>query len=149
MRHQVDLPTRAGWVKYLVHYLAELLRQGQESAVLTGELDHGRAELVSECQLAGGSAWSGLPDADDVAGGVADGGYPEVSFRVGRGDQFGAVSGRCAKGVIEVGDVDVGQHAGLSGGGKVGAPVPDDVAGAVAEARRVRPAAQLQPNTAR
>jgi hypothetical protein len=66
--------------------------------VLTGELDHGRAELVLECRLAGGSAWSGLPDADDVAGGVADGGYPEVSFRVGRGDQLGAVSGRRAKG---------------------------------------------------
>ena len=116
--------------------------------MLIGELDHGRTKLVSEYQSAAGSAWPGLPDADDVAGGVTDSGYPEVSFRVGRGDQFGAVSGRSAKGVIEAGDVDVGQHAGLSGGGKVGAPVPDDVAGAVAEARRVRPR-NCQPNTAR
>ena len=30
--------------------------------------------------------------------GCPDGGYPEVSFRVGRGDQFGAVFGRCANG---------------------------------------------------
>jgi len=43
--------------EYLVRYLAELLRQDQESGGLTGELGDGRAELVSECQLTGGSAW--------------------------------------------------------------------------------------------
>ena len=40
VRHQADLSARQAG-EYLAQVLAELLRQGQESAVLTGELGHG------------------------------------------------------------------------------------------------------------
>src|ERR1039457_1573794 len=78
-----------------------------------------------------------LPDADDVARGVADGCDGSIAFLVGQGDHLCAPLGRLAERVIELGDVDVGPDSGFPGGGQVGAPVPDDVAGAVAEARLV------------
>ena len=34
--------------EHLVQEAAELLREGQESAVVTGEVDHGRPELVGQ-----------------------------------------------------------------------------------------------------
>jgi hypothetical protein len=46
--------------------------------------------------------------------------------------------------VVEVVDVDVGQDAGLDDGGQARAPVPDDMSGAVTEARRVRVAAEQE-----
>src|SRR6516165_1467805 len=90
------------------------------------------------------SAWPRFPDADDVARGVADGGDPEIALGVGLGHDFGAALGCGAERVVEAGDVDVGHYPGLARGGQVGAPVPDDMAGAVAEARRIR-AAGAQP----
>ncbi len=42
----------------LVQYAAALLRQGHEPAVVTRELDHGRAELAGECH---GTAVGELP----------------------------------------------------------------------------------------
>ena len=51
-----DLPARAGWVSTWSSTWLNCSGRAQESAVLTGELDHGRAELVSDCRLAGGSA---------------------------------------------------------------------------------------------
>src|SRR6266550_7380137 len=53
------------------------------------------------------------------------------------------MGGDRVEGVINVGDVDVGAQPVGAGGGLIGDPAPDDVPGAVAEARLIWPPMQL------
>src|SRR5215218_1045599 len=108
-----------------------------------------RASLGESCSsrraaLCCSAARALLPDADDVAGGVAEERHPEVSLRVRLGGHLAASGANSLERLFEVLDEDVDADAVRTGDRVVAAEVADDVAAAVLEGR-VRAAAAHLP----
>src|SRR5215218_9074403 len=108
-----------------------------------------RASLGESCSsrraaLCCSAARALLPDADDVAGGVAEERHPEVSLRVRLGGHLAASGANSLERLFEVLDEDVDADAVLTGNRMVAAEVADDVAAPVLEGR-VRAAAAHLP----
>jgi hypothetical protein len=76
-----------------------------------------------------------LPDAEDVASGIAEGRHRQVSLRIRRRDRRASVGSDLLERVVHALHVDIGADAGLAGDLQVGHEVPDHMPGAVLEAR--------------
>src|SRR5438309_8817356 len=84
-----------------------------------------------------GSAGTCLPEADQIAGGVADRRHPQVSFRVRRLHHRATVRSDPLHRGVDAIDIDVGQQAGLPRDRPTGHPPADEVSGRIIKAKIV------------
>jgi hypothetical protein len=89
-----------------------------------------------------------LPDADDIAGGIAEERDPQVALRVRLGHDLAAAGSDRLQRLVEVLNEDVDADAVLTGDRVVAAEVADDVPLPSSKAGSGRPRRTLQPKTA-
>src|ERR1700736_5179266 len=76
-----------------------------------------------------------LPDAEPVTGGVRERRDPEIAFRIRCRGDLASVLGDLLEDIGDLLDVDIRGRASLARNGQVLHEVPDDVTGAILEAR--------------
>jgi hypothetical protein len=92
-----------------------------------------RRRTLTEVFKCSGLAGLILPQADEIAGGVAEGGDPEIAVGADGGDDFAAEGGDEGKEVVEAVDVEIGDEGAVGGeGGRLG-ETTDEVGGGVLE----------------